>query len=138
MNKVTIIGNMGRDAEIRSMQNGDKVANISVGCSERWKDKDGNRQERTEWIRVVVFGKLAEIVESYTRKGSKIAVVGKMQTRKWQDSHGTDRYTTEVVVSGFGGEIELLDSKPREDNSDGYGDAGNDYGSLDLDDDIPF
>ena len=112
VNKVILIGNLGKDPECRSMQNGSKVANLSLATSESWKDKStGEKKERTEWHRVVVFGPLAEIVERYTRKGSKIYVQGSLQTRKWSDKDGVEKYSTEVVVQGFGAELVLLDSK---------------------------
>ena len=110
LNKVTLIGNLGQDPDVRMTQSGDKVANVSLATTERWKDQSGNRQERTEWHRVVFFGNVAGIVEQYLRKGSKIYVEGKLQTRKWQDQQGQDRYTTEVVISGFGGTMVMLDS----------------------------
>lgn len=110
LNKVTLIGNLGQDPDVRMTQSGDKVASISLATKERWKDQSGERQERTEWHRIVFFGKLAEIIEQYVKKGSKIYVEGKLQTRKWQDQQGQDRYTTEVVVSGFGGNMIMLDS----------------------------
>lgn len=112
LNKVLLIGNLGRDPEVRTMQNGSKVANLNLACSESWKDKStGERKERTEWARVVIFGALADIAEKYTKKGSKVYICGSMQTRKWTDKDGADKYTTEVVVQGFGGELILLDGK---------------------------
>jgi single-strand DNA-binding protein len=113
LNKVQCIGNLGRDPEIRRTQSGDGVANFSVAVTETWKDKQtGERREKTEWINIVVFGDgLVRVVEQYLKKGSRCYVEGKIQTRKWQDKDGRDRYTTEVVVQGFGGQILLLDSK---------------------------
>lgn len=112
VNKVILIGNLGRDPEIRTMQNGSKVANLSLATSESWKDKaTGERKEKSEWHRVVIFGQLAETAEKYTKKGSKIYVSGSLQTRKWTDKDGAEKYTTEVVLQGFGGELTLLDGK---------------------------
>ncbi len=112
LNRVMLIGNLGRDPEVRTMQNGSKVANLNIATSESWKDKaTGERKERTEWARVVVFGPLADVAEKYTKKGSKVYVCGSMQTRKWTDKDGAEKYTTEVVVQGFGGEMVLLDGK---------------------------
>lgn len=145
LNEVTLIGNLGRDPEVRSMQNGDKVANLSVATSERWKDKTtGEPQERTEWHRVCVFGSLAGICEQYLSKGSKVYLKGKLQTRKWQDQQGQDRYTTEVVLSGFQGKLIMLDKKGDSDSGPKYGDHRSDGYEppepepSDLDDEIPF
>ncbi|MFB9886601.1 single-stranded DNA-binding protein [Balneatrix alpica] len=113
VNKVILVGNLGADPEVRYMPNGNAVANISLATSESWKDRNsGQMQERTEWHRVVFFGRLAEVVGQYARKGSKLYVEGKLQTRKWQDQSGQDRYTTEVVVD-MGGSMQFLDS-PRD------------------------
>ncbi len=112
VNKVILIGNLGKDPEVRYTPGGDAVANITLATSESWKDKNtGEQKEKTEWHRVVFFGKLAEIVGQYLKKGSKIYVEGKLQTRKWQDKNGQDRYTTEVVVQGYGGDMQMLDSR---------------------------
>ncbi len=113
VNKVIIIGNVGKDPEIRQMQDGFKIANFSIATSESWKDKNsGERKEKTEWHRIVVMNeRLSEIVEKYVRKGSKLYVEGQLQTRKWTDQSGMDRYTTEVVIGRFKGEITLLDSR---------------------------
>ena len=166
LNKVILVGNLGRDPEVRSMQSGDKVANLAVATSERWKDRDGNQQERTEWHRVVIFGRVAEVAERYLRKGSKVLIEGQLQTRKWQDQSGQDRYSTEVVVRGFSGNMTMLDSRDggsgggggfedRGGRGDSYGGGYDDYGngggsgsgssggggrdySADLDDEIPF
>jgi len=111
VNKVILIGNLGQDPEVRYMPNGNAVANCSIATSESWKDKQtGEQRERTEWHRVVFFGKLAEIVGQYLKKGSKIYVEGRLQTRKWQGQDGQDRYTTEVVVDQ-GGQMQMLDSR---------------------------
>jgi len=109
INKVTLIGNLGKDPEVRYMPNGDAVANFSLATSETWKDKQtGERKEKTEWHKVVVFGKLAEIAGEFVRKGSKLYIEGKLQTRKWQGQDGQDKYTTEVVLQGFGCVLEML------------------------------
>ena len=115
INKVMLIGNLGKDPEIRTMQNGNKIANITLATSENWKDKTtGERKEKTEWHRVVIFGNLADIAERFLKKGSKVYVCGQLQTRKWQDKSGQEKYTTEVVLQGYGGELTLLDSKQAE------------------------
>lgn len=117
INKVIIVGNLGNDVEIRYTQSGQAVATLSVATSESWTDKNsGQKQEQTEWHRVAVFGKLAEIANQYLHKGSKVYVEGKLKTRKWQDKQGNDRYTTEIVISGFGGTLQMLDK--REDGGD--------------------
>lgn len=140
LNRVELIGNLGRDPETRTMQNGDKVCNLSIATTERWK-KDGQKQEKTEWHRVVIFGNLAGIAEQYLSKGSKVYLSGKLQTRKWQDQSGADRYSTEVVLSGFDGKLIMLDG-PSGDRDDGpkYGDQRNGTYTPpnDLDDEIPF
>jgi len=108
INKVILIGNLGNDPDVRYTAGGSPVANVSLATSDTWRDKEtGDQQERTEWHRVVFFGRLAEIVSEYLRKGSKVYVEGRLQTRKWQDRDGNDRYTTEIV----GGEMQMLDSK---------------------------
>lgn len=137
LNKVMLIGNLGRDPEIRTMQNGSKVANLNLACTESWRDKSsGERKERTEWARVVIFGHLAEVAEKYLQKGSRAYVCGSMQTRKWTDKDKVERYTTEVVVQGYGGELLLLDSK-RDDAP--VADRGRaTRGRDDMDSDIPF
>ena len=112
INKVILIGNLGQDPEVRYTQSGDAIANVSLATSETWKDKNtGEPQERTEWHRVVFFGKVAEVVKEYLHKGSKIYVEGQLRTRKWQGQDGQDRYTTEVVVA-MGGTMQMLDSRP--------------------------
>ncbi len=112
VNKVILIGNLGKDPEVKYMPSGDAVANITLATSDTWNDKStGEKKEKTEWHRVVFFGKLAEIVGQYCKKGSKIYVEGQLQTRKWQAQDGSDRYSTEVVVRGFGGTMQMLDSK---------------------------
>ncbi len=156
VNKVILIGNLGRDPEVRTMQNGGKVANLSLATSESWRDKaTGEKKEKTEWHRVVIFGSLAEIAEKYLKKGSKVYVSGALQTRKWTDQSGAEKYTTEVVLQGFGGELTMLDGKGGGGGGAGMGDeaaggwdsgADNDApkavaksGKRDaMDDDIPF
>ena len=113
LNKVMLIGNLGADPEIKSFQNGGKVANLRIATSETWKDRNtGERQERTEWHTVAIFSEgLVSVVENYLRKGSKVFVEGKLQTRKWQDQQGNDRYSTEVVLRGFDGTLTMLDGR---------------------------
>ncbi|MEF1247656.1 single-stranded DNA-binding protein [Vibrio owensii] len=109
INKVILVGNLGNDPEIRYMPNGGAVANITIATSESWRDKGtGEQREKTEWHRVVLFGKLAEVAGEYLRKGSQVYVEGQLQTRKWQDQSGQDRYSTEVVVQGFNGVMQML------------------------------
>ena len=160
LNKVILVGNLGRDPEVRNTQSGDKVANLNIATSERWRDRDGNNQEKTEWHRVVLFGKIAEVAERYLKKGSKVLIEGKLQTRKWTDQTGQEKYTTEIVVSGFGGNMTMLDGRGEGggmgggdsfgggssgggsfgggDSFGGGGGGGGSYGSADLDDEIPF
>lgn len=110
LNEIQLIGNLGSDPEVKAMPSGDKVANFSVATSERWKDKaTGADKEKTEWTRIVVWGKLADIVEKYLKKGSKVYVKGALQTRKWQDASGQDKYSTEVVLRGFDSKMIMLD-----------------------------
>ena len=154
VNKVMLVGNLGRDPEIRSMQSGDKVCNLSVATSERWKDRNsGEMQEKTEWHRVVIFDqKLVDVAEKYLQKGAKVFLEGQLQTRKWTDQSGQDKYTTEVVLQRFRGEMVMLDS--RGGGQGGGYDSQSDYGGGqpamaaaggggmgggdDLDDEIPF
>ena len=153
VNKVILVGNLGRDPEIRKMQSGDSVANISIATSESWNDRQtGEKREKTEWHRVVMFGKLAEVAEKYLRKGSKVYIEGQLQTRKWQDQSGADKYSTEVVLRGFGGTLVMLDGNPdgaqeswkRDNLGADYAAgrqqaAGLDKGFADkIDDEIPF
>ena len=115
VNKVIILGNLGNDPEMRSFPNGGAVANLTIATSESWRDKQtGEQREKVEWHRVAIFGKLAEIAGEYLRKGSQVYIEGQLQTRKWQDQNGQDRYTTEVVVQGFNGVMQMLDKKPQE------------------------
>ena len=142
LNRVMLIGNIGKDPEIRSTQDGREIANLSIATSESWKDKQtGERREKTEWHRVVIFSEgLVNVVKNYVKKGSKVFIEGQLQTRKWQDQSGNDRYSTEVVLQGFNGTLTLLDSKGGDGNSqhnqakqDGYQQQHNE-----LDDVIPF
>jgi len=165
VNKVILIGNVGKDPEIRTFGNGGKVANFSIATSEQWKDKQGQRQEKTEWHNIAVFNEgLVGVIERYVKKGSKLYIEGKMQTRKWTDRDGNDKYTTEVVLQGFNGTLTMLDSANSSgggggrssgggsynQDSGGYGNMDQGGGSrsasamegpkenFDLDDEIPF
>ena len=131
VNKVILVGNLGRDPEIRSMQSDDKVCNLSVATSERWKDRNsGEMQEKTEWHRVVIFDqKLAEVAEKYLRKGAKVFLEGQLQTRKWTDQSGVEKYTTEVVLQRFRGELVMLDSRGEGGGGGGYDSGPSDYGN---------
>ncbi|MBL0769429.1 single-stranded DNA-binding protein [Sphingopyxis sp. XHP0097] len=130
VNKVILIGNLGADPEIKSFQNGGKIANIRIATSEQWKDRmTGERKERTEWHNVVINGEgLVGVVERYLKKGSKVYIEGSLRTRKWQDRDGNDRYTTEVVIAGMGGTLTMLDGAPGGGGSRGGG-GGDDWGS---------
>src|SRR5438270_3525371 len=125
VNKVILVGNLGRDPEIRSTQDGNKIANLSLATSENWRDKNsGERRERTEWHRVAIFNeRLVEVAEKYLRKGSTVYIEGQLQTRKWTDQSGQERYTTEVVLQRFRGELTILDGKGGGGASE-YGDEG--------------
>lgn len=163
VNKVILVGNLGDEPEVRSLNNGGEVVNLRVATSENWKDRDGNRQERTEWHRVVIFNEnLGRVAKQFLHKGSKVYLEGQIQTRKWQDQSGQDRYSTEVVLQRFRGELVLLDSKGGGGGGGGYGDdyggssgfgeRSSDFGGgaprqqpkpqpafdSDLDDDVPF
>ena len=151
VNKVIIVGNLGRDPEVRSFQNGGKVCNLTVATSENWRDKNtGERRERTEWHRVAIFSEgLVRVAEQYLRKGSKVYIEGQLETRKWQDQSGNDRYSTEVVLRPYKGEMTFLD-RPGEGggfgggSGGGYGgppaggDMGPPSGPGGMDDEIPF
>ena len=136
VNKVILIGNLGRDPEVRSFQNGGKVCNLRIATSETWKDRNtGERKEKTEWHSVAIFQEgLVRIAEQYLKKGSKVYIEGQLQTRKWQDQSGADRYSTEVVLQGFGGTLTMLDGPSGggggggAGGSYGGGGGGNDYG----------
>src|SRR5438128_12635845 len=155
VNKVILVGNLGADPEARTLNSGGEVVNMRVATSEQWKDRDGNRQERTEWHNVVIFNEnLGRVAKNYLRKGSKVYLEGQIQTRKWTDQAGQERYSTEVVLQNFRGELVLLDS--REGSGGGCGAFNEDFddaGSAparsqsrpqpaafdtDLDDDVPF
>lgn len=161
VNKVILVGNLGRDPEIRRMNNGDPVVNLSVATSENWRDKSsGERREKTEWHRVVIFNdNLAKVAENYLKKGSKVYVEGQLQTRKWTDQNGQEKYSTEVVLQRFRGELTMLDGRNEGgssfggDSSGGYDQMGGgssggvqrsmdgpkeDFRNADLDDEIPF
>lgn len=145
VNKVIIIGNLGRDPEVRSFQNGSKVVNLRIATSETWRDKtSGERKERTEWHSVAIFNEpLGKIAEQYLRKGSTVYIEGQLETRKWQDQSGADKYTTEIVLRPFNGALTLLGGKGGEDDrpqgkreDDGGQNGGG--GRSDMDDEIPF
>ena len=164
VNKVILIGNLGRDPEIRTMQNGNKVANLNLATSESWRDKaTGERKEKTEWHRVVIFSEpLCKIVEQYLKKGAKVYIEGALQTRKWTDQSGVEKYSTEVVLQGFNSTLTMLDGRSGGGGGNfgpddqGGGGGGGDFGSggpssaaprravasggrnSDMDDDIPF
>ena len=168
INKVILVGNLGKDPEVRRLNNGDPVVNLSIATSETWRDKQsGERKEKTEWHRVVIFNEnIAKVAEQYLKKGSTVYIEGQLQTRKWQDQQGQDRYTTEIVLQKFRGELQMLDSRNQGEGgqigysgggrgsdfgqsspSDDYGSRGQSNGSRgggggnfsrDLDDDIPF
>jgi len=130
LNKVMLIGNLGADPEIRSFQNGGKVANLRIATSEQWKDRNtGERQERTEWHTVAIFSEgLVNVVERFLKKGSKVYIEGTLQTRKWQDQTGQDRYSTEVVLRGFDGTLTMLDGPQGGSGGGGGGQRGGGYG----------
>ncbi len=131
VNKVILVGNLGADPEIRRTQDGRPIANFSIATSESWRDKNtGERREKTEWHRVVCFNEgLCKVIEQYVKKGSKVYIEGQLQTRKWQDQSGQDKYTTEVVLQGFNGNLTMLDSRNQgEGNFGGGGGGGGDYG----------
>lgn len=131
VNKVILVGNVGKDPEIRSTQDGRKIANLRIATSESWKDKSsGEKREKTEWSSVVIFGPLADVAERYVKKGSKLYIEGALQTRKWQDKDGNDRYSTEVVVQGFGCAMVMLDGRGGGSGEESHGndaDAGRDH-----------
>ena len=141
VNKVIIIGNLGRDPEVRNFPNGGKVCNLRIATSETWKDKNsGERKEKTEWHSVAIFSEpLVRVSEQYLRKGSKVYIEGQLETRKWQDKDGQDRYSTEVALRPFRSQLTMLDGRNdgggSSDNQGGGYDGG---GSSDMDDEIPF
>ena len=157
VNKVILVGNLGADPEARSLNNGGEVVNMRIATSENWKDRDGNRQERTEWHNVVIFNEnLGRVAKNYLKKGSKVYLEGQLQTRKWTDNQGNDKYTTEVVLQRFRGELQLLDSRDGGGVRSAFGEdyGADDFGNrapqrsqqrpqpaafdTDLDDDVPF
>ncbi len=152
LNKVMLIGNVGRDPEIRSTQDGREIAQIALATSESWRDKStGEKREKTEWHRVVVFSEgLVNVVKNYVKKGSKLFVEGSLQTRKWTDNNGQERYNTEIVLQGYNGSLTMLDARGGENSqfdnnshmsgssSSSLAEEGESFLSQDLDDDIPF
>jgi len=149
VNRVILVGNLGADPEVRRLQSGDPVVNLRIATSESWRDKNtGERREKTEWHQVVIFNdNLAKLAEQYLRKGMKVYLEGSLQTRKWQDQSGHDRYTTEIVLQKYRGELQMLDNKSQSDrgpSQSGYGEQQSSYGDgegsrVDLDDsEIPF
>jgi len=154
VNKVILVGNLGKDPEVRNAQSGMKIVNLALATSDSWNDKtSGERKEQTEWHRIVIMNeKLGEVAEKYCRKGSKVYVEGKLQTRKWTDQSGQDKYTTEILIGRFGGELQLLDKNPNAGSGSYEGGSGSapakaparSVGSWDtrpsndLDDEIPF
>ena len=156
VNKVILVGNLGADPEARSMNNGGEVVNLRVATSESWKGRDGQRQERTEWHRVVIFNEaLGRVAKSYLKKGSKVYLEGQLQTRKWNDASGQEKYSTEVVLQNFNSALVLLDAREgagggRDYGGDDFSSSGGSGGSrpqsrpqpaafdTDLDDDVPF
>lgn len=148
VNKVILVGNLGADPEVRKFQNGGSVCNLSVATSENWKDRNtGERREKTEWHRVAIFSEgLVRVAEQYLRKGAKVYLEGQLETRKWQDQNGQDRYTTEVVLRNFNSSMVMLDGRTgsesfsRDNDRGGLSDQGPSSGgqSYELDDDIPF
>ena len=144
LNQCSFIGNLAADPEVRTFSTGGKVCNLRIGVSERWKTKDGEQKERTEWVQIAIFQDgLIRIAEQYLRKGSKVFIQGKMQNRKWQDQSGADKYTTEIILQGFDGKLEMLDGKPSGGSNDGYQQQGGapsgGAGRVDdMSDSIPF
>lgn len=140
LNKVLLIGNVGKDPEIRATQDGKEIANLVIATSESWKNKaTGERQEKTEWHRVVIFSEgLVSIVKNYVKKGTKLYIEGALKTRKWVDTTGQEKYTTEIVLQGYNATLTILDSK--NSDFDKKGDTGQEHSSLmeELDDEIPF
>ena len=152
VNKVTLVGNLGRDPDVRASQDGSKIVNLSIATSDRWKDRNsGEQRERTEWHRVVIFNEnIARIAEQYLRKGSTVYVEGQLQTRKWTDQQGVEKYTTEIVLANYNGTLTMLDSKGSSGDfsSDSMSQIDQNMASdtstssnsddLDIDDEIPF
>jgi single-strand DNA-binding protein len=137
LNKVQLIGNLGADPEARSLSNGGEVVNLRLATTDTWKDRDGNRQEKTEWHTVTIFNEnIGKVVKSYCRKGSKVYIEGALQTRKWQDQNGNDRYSTEIVLQKFRGELVLLDNKIERGDGSPYVPPPRE--PAELEDDVPF
>jgi single-strand DNA-binding protein len=141
INKVTLIGNVGRDPEIRSTQDGKEIASLTIATSDSWKDKlSGERKERTEWHRIVIFAEgLVNIIKNYVKKGSKLYIEGSLQTRKWVDNSGVERYTTEIVLQNFNSVLLMLDGNRSQggDTNEGSSSAGS-FNAEEIDDEIPF
>ena len=142
VNKVILVGNLGKDPEVRRMTSGDPVVNLSIATSETWRDKaSGEKKEKTEWHRVVIFNKnLADVAEKYLKKGAKVYIEGQLQTRKWTDKDGAEKYSTEVVLQNFRGELTMLDSRNGggEGGGRGAGEAPASFQRDEMDDEIPF
>ena len=145
LNRCEFIGNLGRDPEVRTMQDGNPVVNLSVGVSEKWTKKDGSKGERTEWIKCVIFNEhLCKVAQNYLKKGSKIFIAGAMQTRKWTDQSGIEKYSTEIVLQKYRGELTMLDGRSDGGGNQGYSEnhhgahGGKQNTPADLDDSIPF
>ncbi len=145
LNKCTFIGRVGKDPEIKSTNSGEQLAYFSLACTEKWTSKTGEKKEATEWVNVVVWGKLCTVIQNYVKKGSKLYISGKLKTRSWEDQSGQTKYMTEVVLQGFGGELIMLDSKGGGGQQDSYAKPESArkqlFGSnidTDLDDEIPF
>jgi len=142
LNECQFIGNLGNDPEVKTMQSGDKVANLSVGVSESWKDKKtGERKNKTEWVRCTVFGPLVSVVENYLQKGSKIYIKGQMETRSWEDQSGAKKYSTEIVLRGFNSKLVMLDGKQTDQADSAHNKAKADGYAPQADieeDEIPF
>jgi single-strand DNA-binding protein len=158
VNKVILVGNLGKDPEVRHTQDGKSIVNLSIATSENWRDKaSGERKEKTEWHRVVIFNEgLAKVAEQYLKKGQTVYIEGQLQTRKWTDKDGVEKYSTEVVLQNFRGELHMIGGKPGGASSGDYGGGGDDFGqsspmdrprggggakqsfARDLDDEVPF
>jgi single-strand DNA-binding protein len=147
VNKVILVGNLGKDPEVRRLTSGDPVVNLSIATSESWRDKaSGEKKEKTEWHRVVIFNKnLADVAEKYLKKGAKVYVEGQLQTRKWTDKDGAEKYSTEVVLQNFRGELTMLDGRSGGGEGGGFGGGGRGAGEApasfqrdEMDDEIPF
>lgn len=140
LNKVTLIGNLGADPEFRSMGDGKELATFSLATTESWKDKaSGEKKEKTEWHRIVVFNEgLVSVIKNYVQKGSKLYIEGSLQTRKWADNNGVEKYTTEVVLQNFGGQLILLDSKGNRSETSPTSNKSSNFEHSEIDDEIPF